>query len=416
MPTSSTASNTSIEQAVEEVARTAYGRLVAYLATTTSDIAAAEDALSDAFLAALRTWPANGIPERPTSWLLTAARRSLIGGARHADVVRRNNPTLALLADERAETTADHFGDRRVALMFTCAHPAIDPSMHAPLMLQSVLGLDANRIAAAYLIAPTSLGQRLVRAKQKIRDARIPFVVPERNELRGRVGAVLDAIYAAYGTGWDDPLGTDDKRHGLTEEAIRLVELVCELLPENAEAHGLAALLLHSDARSDARRTDAGGFVPLVEQDVSRWSRVQIQRAEEHLQQALRLNDLGAYQLQGAIQSVHNRRALTGSTDWVAIRTLYDGLAAIAPSIGVEIARAAAMLEADGPDAALAALDAQDRSRVESYQPYWVVRAEALRRLNRTDLASEAVTRAIELTTDDSVRTHLRGLVADIGR
>lgn len=396
-----------IDQAVDEVARSSYGRLVAYLASITSDIAAAEDALSDAFVAALRTWPTHGIPERPTSWLLTAARRSLIGASRHADVVRRNNPTLALLADERAEVSVERFGDHRMELLFTCAHPAIEPAMHAPLMLQTVLGLDAGRIAKAYLIPPATLSQRLVRAKQKIRDARIPFVVPEPRELPDRVSAVLDAIYAAYGSGWDDPLRTDIKRHGLTDEAVRLAEILCVLLPDNAEAHGLAAMLLHSDARSAARRDSNQRFIPLGEQEMGLWSRSHIQRAEEHLVKALSQKNIGPYQLHGAIQSVHNRRALTGSTDWPAIRQLYDGLAAIAPSTGVAVARAAAVLESDGPAAALTALELIDSNDVATYQPYWVVVAEAFERSGLRDQFIRALNKAIELTDDPSVRVHL---------
>lgn len=397
-------------EAADDVARTSYGRLVALLAATTRDLAAAEDALSDAFLAALRTWPERGIPDRPEAWMLTTARRAAIGAHRRRAVADRAVPTLAVLADEYATPgRADLVPDKRLELMFACAHPAIDPDVHTALMLQTVLGLDAARIAEAFLVRPATLGQRLVRAKARIRVAGVPFAVPTPDQLPERATAVLDAIYAAYGTGWDDPAGHDPRRSGLTEESIRLATIVTDLLASDPEAHGLLALLLHSRARQGARRGDDGRFVPLGEQEPSRWSRDDIERAEGHLSAALALDHLGRYQLHAAIQSVHNRRAATGSTDWPAIARLYDGLVAFDPSVGTRVARAAAIAEASGPAAGLAALDAIDAvDAMLTYQPHWVLRAELLHRTGQPVAAAAAAGTAIGLTRDPAVDVHLR--------
>lgn len=298
--------------------------------------------------------------------------------------------------------------DKRLELMFACAHPALDPDVHTPLMLQTVLGLDAARIAEAFLVKPATLGQRLVRAKARISGAGVPFALPSRQQLPERAAAVYDAVYAAYGTGWNDPHGLDRRNHGLSDEAVRLAGIVAELLPDDAEAHGLIALLLHSRARQAARRTPDGRFVPLGEQDVTRWSRNDIDRAERHLTSALALRRLGPYQLHAAIQSVHNRRAVTGSTDWAAIVRLYDGLLTFDPSIGTLVARAAASAEASGPAAGAAALDAIDEDALEDYQPHWVLRAELARRTGHTVEMTAAATTALALTGDAAVAAHLR--------
>jgi RNA polymerase sigma-70 factor (ECF subfamily) len=397
-------------EAVEAIVRDSYGRLVAYLASVTRDIADAEDAFSDALAAALQSWPEHGVPTRPDSWLLTVARRNIIGTARRRSVAAKALPTLELLSASSPEATPGDDGtipDRRLQLLFACAHPAIDPTMRSPLMLQTVLGLDAVRIAHAFLIPPSTMGQRLVRVKGKIKDAGIPFAVPRAGELADRLDAVLDAIYAAYGSGWDDPGGGDGKRIGLTSEAIRLARLVSTLLPDDAEAHGLLALLLHSDARSAARRDDHGRFVPLEDQDVQRWSREAIDEAERHLSAALVLGRVGKYQLQAAIQSVHNLRAATGRTDWAAIAALYDGLVHHDPTIGSHVARAASHAEATGPAAGLAMLDALPDDRVVGYQPFHAVRAHCLQRLGREDEAALHARRAITLSDDIEVQRYL---------
>src|SRR5258707_3520422 len=273
---------------IERVARESYGRLVAYLSSHTRDVASAEDALSNALVAALTTWPRDGVPQSPEAWLLTTARHSLIDLVRHQQVAAASEPTLLLLREERKEVTlSPEFPDERLKLLFVCAHPEIDSSMHTPLMLQTVLGLDAARIAHAFLVSPTTMGQRLVRAKTKIRDAGIQFEVPQERELPQRLEAVLEAIYAAFGIGWDDMAGVDQPGRDLSEEAIWLARVLLQLLPDKAEVRGLLALMLHCEARRGARRGPDGRYVPLSKQDTKQWSFPLIEQAEHHLAEAV---------------------------------------------------------------------------------------------------------------------------------
>ncbi len=265
-------------EAIEQAVRDSYGRLLAFLAARSHDVAAAEDALSDAFQSALKTWPKRGVPDKPEAWLLVAARRRLIEVARHAQVHTDSVPKL-LVATEQAERIADSsvlFPDERLGLLFVCAHPAIEVGARTPPMLQVVLGLDAARIAAAFLAKPSAMGQRLTRAKAKIRATRIRFDLPEPKELPERLEFVLEAIYAAYGSGWEKVAGSDLRRKGLAAEAINLGRLLVELMPSEPEALGLVALMLHCEAWREARRDAEGAYVPLSEQDVTRWSREMI--------------------------------------------------------------------------------------------------------------------------------------------
>src|SRR5439155_10135893 len=334
----------------------------------------AEDALGDALLAALETWPPTGVPDTPEAWLLTAARRRLVDGARHASVTAAAEADLTLMLDERAEHEPHAgFPDERLALLFVCAHPAIDESARTPLMLQTVLGLDAATIASACLVAPAAMSQRLVRVKAKIRDAGIRFEIPDPADFPPRVNAVLEAIYAAYGSGWDDVAGADARRKGLAEEAIWLGRLVVALLPAEPEALGLLALMLHCEARRAARRDSAGRYVPLGEQDVSLWSRAMIDEAEAALATAARASAPGRFQLEAAIQSAHARRAAVGRADWESIALLYQGLLLCAPTIGARVGHAAALAEVRGAREGLAALGDIAEESVESYQPYWAL-------------------------------------------
>jgi RNA polymerase sigma-70 factor (ECF subfamily) len=265
--------DSSVERTIERVARESYGRLVAYLSVHTHDLSSAEDALSEALLSALRTWPHNGLPQNPEAWLLTAARRSLIDVVRHQRVVTGTEPMLVLLKEDVMEQSfSSPFPDERLKLLFVCAHPAIDPAMHTPLMLQTVLGLDAARIAHAFLIQPKTMGQRLFRAKTKIRDGGIPFEIPEERDLPERLDAVLEAIYAAFGIGWDDMFGIDQHGRDLAEEAMWLARVLLQLMPGEPEAYGLLALMLHCEARRSTRRAPNGHYVPLSEQDPKQWS------------------------------------------------------------------------------------------------------------------------------------------------
>ena len=396
-------------RAAELAARASYGRLVAYLAVRSRDVAAAEDALGHAFVAALETWPRTGVPDKPEAWLLTAARRRLVDVARHTTVAAASAAALRIIEGAERENPTSMFPDERLKLLFVCAHPAIDEAVRTPLMLQTVLGLDAARIASAFVVAPATMGQRLVRAKAKIRDAAIRFEVPEPHELRPRLDAVLDAIYAAYGSGWEDVAGADPRRQGLAEEAIWLGRLVTRLLPDEPEAAGLLALMLHCEARRTARRDADGGYVPLTDQDVARWSRAMIDEAEAMLRAASRVNRPGRFQLEAAIQSVHAQRAVTGLTDWGAIALLYEGLLRLAPTIGAHVGYAAALGEAKGADAALAVLDTIPTEAVPTYQPYWALRAHVLAKLGRRREAARAVDRAIGLSEDPAVRAFLAG-------
>jgi predicted RNA polymerase sigma factor len=408
----------STHRTIERVARESYGRLVAYLSSHTRDVGSAEDALSTALLAALTTWPRDGVPQNPEAWLLTAARRSFIDLVRHQRVALASEPTLLLLREEPKEMhlspefpDAPQFPDERLKLLFVCAHPAIDPAMHTPLMLQTVLGLDAARIAQAFLVSPTTMGQRLVRAKTKIRDGGIRFEVPQERELPQRLDAVLEAIYAAFGLGWDDMAGSaagiDLRGRDLAEEAIWLARVLLQLMPNEAEVRGLLALMLHCEARRPARRGSDGRYVPLSEQDSQHWSLPLIDEAEQHLAEASSRGRAGRFQLEAAIQSVHAERARTGRTEWVAIMLFYEQLVRISPTLGTQTGYAAAVGEAKGPEAALAVLDKIDQSSISAYQPYWAVRAHLLQRLGKTSEAADSFDRAIGLAEDPAVRQFL---------
>jgi RNA polymerase sigma-70 factor (ECF subfamily) len=393
---------------IERVARESYGRLVAFLSSHTHDVGSAEDALSDALIGALATWPRDGVPQNPEAWLLTAARRSFIDLVRHRQVALASEPTLLLLREEREEMTLSvEFPDERLKLLFVCAHPAIDPAMHTPLMLQTVLGLDAARIGGAFLISPKTMGQRLVRAKTKIRDGGIQFEIPQDRELPQRLGAVLEAIYAAFGIGWDDMAGVDQPGRDLAEEAIWLARVLLRLLPEEAEVRGLLALMLHCEARRAARRGPDGRYIPLSTQDTKQWSLPLIEEAERHLAEAFRPGRSGRFQLEAAIQSVHAERARSGRIDWAAIAIFYEQLIRISPTLGARTGHAAAIAETSGPEGGLAILDAIASDEVSGYQPYWAVRAHLLQQLGKTPEALAAFDQAIGLAEDPAVRQFL---------
>lgn len=387
----------------QAAARASYGRLVAILASRSRDIAGAEDALSDAFVAALRTWPEGGIPADPEAWLLTAARHRLSNAYRHLQVRDRAADAIALVLDDVGDQS--DFPDERLKLLFVCAHPAIDEAVRTPLMLQAVLGLDAARIAAAFLVPAATMGQRLVRAKAKIRDAGLRFEVPDADHWHGRLEDVLAAIYAAFGTGWDRAAG--DAHEDLTGEAIFLGRLVASLLPAEPEAHGLLSLMLHCEARRAARFDSEGRFVPLDRQDARLWSRDLIIEAEHHLTTAAKAGRFGRFQCEAAIQSVHAQRGITGRTNTDALRLLYEVLARNAPSLGASVGHASVTLQAGDAAAALAILDALDASRVAAYQPYWVTRSRVLAALARAEDAQRALATALDLTTDDAIRRFL---------
>ena len=409
--TTSAESDGQARSTADAVARRSYGKLVAFLAAGTRDVASAEDALSEAFAAALADWPRNGCPDNPEGWLLTAARRKLIDFARRRRTTEFAGGELARLAEELESAVHEelHIPDHRLALMFACAHPALDASVRAPLILQVLLGLDAAMIASAFLVSPAAMSQRLVRAKDKIRQAGIPFRIPEREELPERLGAVLDAIYAAFAEGWADSGGTDVTRRDMAEEALFLGQLVTQLLPDEPEVLGLVALMLHAEARRHARRNAAGEYVPLAEQDMSLWNDAMIQAAEALLLRASTLGCIGRYQLEGALQSAHVHRCRTGEANWPSVVQLYDALWALSGSPVVALNRALAVAEADGAAAGLELLESvRADARLTEYQPYWAARAELLVRTGASAAARQAYEVAIGLERDPAVRSFLQ--------
>jgi predicted RNA polymerase sigma factor len=394
----------------DAVARRSYGKLVAFLVARTRDVTQAEDALSEAFASALADWPRNGCPSNPEAWLLTVARRKTIDVARRRRSSEAASEQVRRLGEGLDAAAADaDIPDHRLALMFTCAHPAIEAGIRAPLILQVVLGLDAKTIASAFLTSPAAMGKRLVRAKDKIRQAGIPFGVPERDELPCRLDTVLDAIYAAFTEGWSDPCGTDVARRDLTEEAMFLARLVSELLPQEPEALGLLALMLHAHARRRARRTANDEFVPLAEQDLLLWDSHMIAEAEALLTRAGTLGCIGRYQLEGALQSAHVYRCRTGHANWAEVVQLYDALFAISGSPVIAVNRALAIAEIHGAGAALEAMqEVASDVRLAEYQPYWAARAELLTKTGAHREAHRAFEIAIGLELDPVIRRFLQ--------
>jgi predicted RNA polymerase sigma factor len=393
----------------DAVARRSYGKLVAFLAARTRDVAGAEDALSEAFASALAHWPVNGCPSNPEAWLLTAARRNMIDAVRRKRSRGVATDQFQLLTQglDSAAALAE-IPDHRLALMFACAHPAIEAGIRAPLMLQVVLGLNAKAIGSAFLMSPAAMGKRLVRAKDKIRQAGIPFAIPERSEMSERIGTVLDAIYAAFSQGWTNPGGYDVSQGDLTREAMFLARVASELLPAEPEALGLLALMLYAEARRLTRRSAEGEYISLAEQDPAQWDAEMINEAEALLRKASTLGSIGRYQLEGALQSAHVHRCRTGDANWAAVVELYEALWVVTSSPVVAINRALAVAELHGPQAGLEAMQvvATD-ARVAEYQPYWAARAELLVKADRHAEARHDYDMAIGLERDIAVRRFL---------
>jgi RNA polymerase sigma-70 factor (ECF subfamily) len=394
-------------RSADAAARDSYGRLLALLAVSTSDLTAAEDALGDAFERALRTWPSQGVPGSPDAWLLTVARNRLRDEWKSARAQR----TVPLDAGQDAlahidDVDVDAVPDRRLELMLVCAHPAIEPAVRTPLMLNTVLGFTAEQVGRAFSVPTSTMATRLVRAKKRIKAAGIPFRVPDRTGLPARMTSVLEAVYGAYVIDW----ATGPQVRRLPAEALHLAEVLTTLVPGDPEARGLAALIELSAARAPARADAAGRFVPLADQDPRLWDPHLISRAHEHLRAAHARGQLGRFQVEAAIQAVHCARRSDGATDWPTLLTLHRVLHAVAPSLGSGIALAAVTAEVDGPAAGLAALDAllaEAGPPGRRFQPAQATRAHLLDRLGRKQEAVAAYDSAISLTHDTAERQYL---------